>query len=172
MDTPELRPMTRALCHALFRHWENDPAICADAADFKPYVYDAAAVDRYFDSKQTPDRLLFAVTLGGAPIGEVQLKRIDRAKKEGALSIHLQRDEYKNRGHGTQAERLALRYAFDELGMEAVNADALTGNARSRRVLEKLGFRFLREEDGFLYYRIESSAFRAAEPPGSGGFRP
>ena len=78
MESVELAPMTRALCHALYRDWENDPDICPDPSRFRPYVYDEAAVDRYFDSRQTPDRMLFAVLLRGAPIGEVQLKRIDR----------------------------------------------------------------------------------------------
>ena len=38
--------MTRALCHALFRGWEIDPAICENPAQFQPYRYEAAWVDR------------------------------------------------------------------------------------------------------------------------------
>ena len=155
MEDISLQIMTRALCHALFRGWENDPAVYADAALFRPYVYDEAAVDRYFSGMQTPDRVLLAVMLGDAPIGEVQLKRIDREKKECTLSIHMQRDAFKNRGFGTAAEKLAAAYAFETLGMDAVNADVLAGNTRSRRVLEKAGFRFLREADGFRYYRFD-----------------
>ena len=154
METLTLRPMTRALCHELFRGWENDPAVFAPGQAFEPFVCDEAAVDRYFDAKQTPDRVLLAVMLGEQPIGEVQLKRIDREKKECTLSIHMQSDAYKNRGFGTAAEKLALRFAFETLRLDAVNADVLAGNARSRRVLEKLGFRFLREDGAYRYYRI------------------
>ena len=53
MNKIELAPMTRALCHALYQGWENDPALYLDAAQFRPYVYDAAAVDRYFDARQS-----------------------------------------------------------------------------------------------------------------------
>ncbi|MBE6908745.1 MAG: GNAT family N-acetyltransferase [Ruminococcaceae bacterium] len=154
-DAVTLRPMTRALCHELFRGWENDPAIYADPAECRPYRYDESAVDRYFDAKQEPSRVLLAVMLRGRVIGEVQLKRIDRARGECTLSIHLQNDAVKGRGCGMLAERLALRHAFDVLGMNAVNADTVSSNMRSRHILEKLGFRFLREEDGFRYYRIE-----------------
>ena len=35
----ELKPMTRELCHALFREWENDPDIYSDMSLFKPFIY-------------------------------------------------------------------------------------------------------------------------------------
>lgn len=153
MKEISLRVMTRALCHELFKGWENDPAIYADMDQFSAYRYDEAAVDRYFDARQDPSRVLLAIMKAGRPIGELQLKRIDRKKKECTLSIHMQSDRVKGHGYGTHAERLALGYAFDELGMEAVNADTVIKNTRSQHVLEKAGFRFIREQDGFRYYR-------------------
>lgn len=150
-----LAPMTRAMCHELYRSWENDPAIYMDAANCKPYVYDEAAVDRYFDHCQEPTRVFFAVLLNGRVIGEVHLKHIDRERGKCTLSIHLQNDAVKGKGYGTQAERLALRHAFDTLGLRAVDADTILKNTRSQHILEKLGFRFLREADGFRYYRLE-----------------
>ncbi len=147
--------MTRELCHELFRNWENDPAIYADMALFKAYQYDEAAVNRYFDTKQNPSRVLLAIMKDGAPVGEIQLKQIDFERKECTLSIHMQNDTFKGRGYGTCAERLAVQYAFETLGIEAVNADVIAKNTRSQHVLEKVGFRFLKEENGFRYYRCE-----------------
>ena len=115
MDQISLCVMTRELCHQLYQGWENDPAIYMDMGLFSPYCYSKEAVDRYFDAKQTPDRVLFAILKGGAPVGELQLKQIDREKRECTLSVHMQNDGVKGRGYGTQAERLALRYAFDVL---------------------------------------------------------
>ena len=150
-----LRIMTRELCHKLFKGWENDPALYTDMTRFSTYRYDEAAVDRYFDTKQSPTRVHFAIMKGDEPIGELQLKQIDREKKECTLSIHMQNDAVKGLGYGSCAERLALKYAFDELGMAAVNADTVIKNTRSQHVLEKVGFKFLREEDGFRHYRCE-----------------
>ena len=155
MGDISLRVMTRELCRELFRDWENDPDIYMDMALFKPYQYDEAAVNRYFDAKQGPARVLLAVMKDNAPIREVQLKQIDREHGECTLSIHIQNDAYKGRGYGTCAERLALRYAFETLDMAAVNADVIAKNTRSQHVLEKVGFRFLKEENGFKYYRCE-----------------
>ena len=150
-----LEPMTRELCHALFRGWQNDPAIYADMSLYRPYVYDEAAVDRYFDAKREPSRTVLAIMLAGEPIGEVQLKRIDREKGECTLSIHMKNDGFKGRGFGTEAERLAGEYAFGRLGLSAVNADTIKKNTRSRRVLEKVGFWKTGEDGEFFYYRIE-----------------
>ena len=156
MQTIQLKAMTRELCHELYRHWTNDASIYMDMRIFQPYVYDEAAVNRYFDTKGSDaSRRLFAIMLGNRVIGELQLKQIDYDKKECTLSIHMQNDMVKGKGYGTQAEHLAVKIAFDELGMTAVNADAVIKNTRSQHVLEKAGFHLVGEDGTFKYYRIE-----------------
>lgn len=147
--------MTRELCHELYKGWSNDASIYMDMSLFKPYSYNKASIDRYFDSKNEPSRIIFAIMLDGKPIGELQLKQIDLEKAECTLSIHMQNDAVKDKGYGTQAERLAVKYAFDELGMVAVNADTIMKNTRSQHVLEKVGFHLIGEDGTFKYYRIE-----------------
>ena len=71
------------------------------------------------------------------------------------MGIHLRDDSVKEKGYGTQAESLILQYAFEELEMVAVNADAALKNTRSQHVLEKVGFRYICEDDTFKYYRCE-----------------
>ena len=153
MEEVFLCVMTRELCHELYQSWENDPAIYNDMDLFAPYHYDKDKVDQYFDSKQNPSRILFAIMKDGKPIGEIHLKQIDTERKECTLSIHMQNDAVKGRGYGTCAEKLALKYAFDVLGMSAVNADTVIKNTRSQHVLEKVGFQYMGEKDGFKYYR-------------------
>ena len=67
----------------------------------------------------------------------------------------MQNDTVKGKGYGTQAERLAIKYAFDEMEMVAVNADVILKNTRSQHVLEKAGFHFVNDDGVFKYYRIE-----------------
>lgn len=153
MDEISLCIMTRELCYELFKSWENDPIIYNDMDLFAPYHYDKNKVNRYFDSKQNSSCVLFAIMKDGKPIGELQLKHIDMETKECTLSIHLQNDTVKGRGYGTCAEKLALKYAFDVLGMTAVNADTVIKNTRSQYVLEKVGFQYVGQKDGFKYYR-------------------
>lgn len=153
MDNIYLCIMTRELCHEFYKNFENDPDIFMDMSLFSKYKYDEEAVDRYFDSKQ--DRVMLAIMKDDTVIGELQLKKIDYSKKECTLSIHMQNDAVKGHGYGTYAEKLALRYAFEELDMIAVNADVIAKNTRSSHVLEKVGFEYIKEENGFKYYRFE-----------------
>ena len=152
--------MTRELCHELYKGWENDPDIYMDMDLFEPYQYNENAVNRYFDSKQDSSRVLFAIMKDDKPIGEIQLKQINYKSKECTLSIHMQNDDVKGHGYGSCAERLILQYAFNVLGMVAVNADTVIKNTRSQHVLEKVGFQYIREADGFKYYRCVCDKFR------------
>lgn len=155
MQEISLCVMTRAFCHELFQGWENDPDIYMDMAQFSVYQYSEAAVDRYFDAKQNPSRVLLAIMKNGKPVGEIQLKQINRERKECTLSIHMQNNAAKGHGYGTRAEQLAVQYAFEVLGMTAVNADTILKNKRSQHVLEKVGFQYVEEKNGFRYYRLE-----------------
>ena len=151
MNTVSIQPMTREMCHEFYKGFCNDPAV----AHYYKYVYTPEAADGYFDANSVPDRKMFAILAGGQIVGECKLKSIDLEKRECSMGIHLRDDSVKGKGYGTQAERLILRYAFEELGMAAVNADAALKNTRSQHVLEKVGFCYVCEDDTFKYYRCE-----------------
>lgn len=42
-------------------------------------------------------------------------------------------------GYATEAARAVLRYGFDQLGMEEIVSFTVPGNARSRRVMDRIG---------------------------------
>ena len=155
----ELMPMTRERMHEMYQGFSLDPSIFADMTLYeqnKDYVYDPQKVDALFDMRNGEEgSIAFAVMLGNAVIGEAGLRHFSADTRECELSIHLQNDAVKGRGYGTQAERLAIDYAFDVLGAESVFAESLVKNERSQHVLEKLGFRYLGEDDGFRQYRLE-----------------
>ena len=50
--------------------------------------------------------------------------------------------EARGRGLATDAVGLALRYAFGQLGLNRIEADAHPDNERSRLLLQRLGFQF------------------------------
>ena len=150
-----LTPMSRELCHEFYREYERDPDTFMDMSLFRHFEYNAKWVDRFFDRRQEPGRVMLAVMCDGKPVGQIDLKHIDPVKKECELSIHMRNDSVKGKGYGTRAEQLALKYAFDVLEMEAVNADAVLKNTRSQHVLEKVGFRYVGEDETCKYYRCE-----------------
>mgnify|MGYP005803736901 CR=1 FL=1 len=156
-----LQEATRELLHRYYKDFESDPDIFMDMEQFHPYQYDVERVDAYCEAKVfRSDRKVFMIMDDTAPVGELLLKNIDLEKGQCELSIHLQRDEVKNRGFGTQAEILALRYAFEVFKLNTVYAGSVQKNARSQHVLEKVGFVLMKEDDIFKYYKIEEMNFR------------
>ena len=146
-----LQPYTLERCHAFWKRYEADP----DMMDGS-FTYNADWVDRYFHGKcQENNRVYFAVCADDTVIGEIQFKSIDMQNKSAVLSIHLNCNEYKNRGFGTQAEQLMITYGFEQLGLEKIYADCLHRNQRSRHILEKLGFCHLSSDDSFHYFILE-----------------
>lgn len=158
MDKIHLQPLNRALLHEYYQDFVMDADIFMDMSNFREYTYSPERVDAYFDRLQSQkNRMDFLIIHDGKPIGEIALKHIDAKVKQCELAIHLQNDTVKNKGYGSQAERLILEYAFQTLGMETVIADSVLKNTRSQHTLEKVGFREISRDDTFLYYQISRS---------------
>ena len=157
-----LQPMDRVLLHEYYKGFVMDADIFMDMSNFREYTYAPERVDAYFDRLQSQkDRVDFLIMKDEKPIGEIALKHIDETARQCELSIHLQNDSVKNKGYGTQAERLILDYAFQTLGMTAVIADSVLKNKRSQHTLEKVGFQETGRDDTFVYYKISKSDDRA-----------
>jgi RimJ/RimL family protein N-acetyltransferase len=77
---------------------------------------------------------------------------------EGSLAFYLAR-EYWGRGLATEAGRAFVDFGFHKLGLSRIVTAVQVGNDRSVRVLEKLGFRLARTEQGefrsFYHFELE-----------------
>ena len=154
----ELLPMTRERMHEMYRGFTLDPDIFMDMDLYeqkKNNIYDPEKVDALYDMRNSEEgSIAFAIMHDGSVIGEVGLRHFSEDSKECELSVHMQNDAVKGKGYGTQAEKLAIKYAFDVLGAESIFAESLVKNKRSQHILEKLGFKYIGEEDGFKQYRL------------------
>lgn len=73
----------------------------------------------------------------GTSIGELCFKGLNGGVPEIGYGIL---PEYRGAGYATEAVSAAVRFAFSDLRVTAVEAETGEGNAASRRVLEKCGF--------------------------------
>jgi RimJ/RimL family protein N-acetyltransferase len=89
---------------------------------------------------------LFTADEAEAPIGIVALSDVDRRCKTATLWYVLGNARYGGRGYASRAVSRLLSEAFSRLGLEAVNAWAVDGNARSIRILERNGFKLVGEQ--------------------------
>lgn len=151
---------TRESCHAFYQALVQDPVLFDDGDPFQPYQYDPGTVDAFFQKReQQRGRMGFSVFLGDMVIGDMSFKRIDREKHSCELEICMINDSVKNKGYGTQAEQLAVQYAFEHMDMETVFADCLEKNTRSQHVLEKVGFELISQSKGIRLYRMTKERY-------------
>lgn len=67
---------------------------------------------------------------------------------------------YWGRGLATEAARACLRYGFAQLGLDHIAALTMPGNHRSRRVVERLGMRFVKDACYYGYDCVQYSLAR------------
>ena len=149
----ELKPMTTEMYHTFFKEYQNDMDLYLDKNDYFEYKYEKSKVDAYIQRQIDLNRKPFAIMYGDEMVGE--LKIYDIVDGESAtLGITMKNSNYKDRGFGTQAEKLAVNYVFYELNIPVLYADCILTNTRSQHVLEKVGFKFTHADEQRKHYKI------------------
>lgn len=149
-----LQSMTAEMYHEYFKEYQNDLDLYLDKSAYVEYVYDEEKVNRYIQKQIDLKRKNFAIMYGNEMVGELIIKNIEE-NKCATIGISMKNAKYKDRGFGTKAEQLAIEYVFGELNIPVLYADSIWSNERSQHVLEKVGFRLIKEEGDFKYYCIE-----------------
>ncbi len=108
----------------------------------RPTVLDDVGFAWYRSRADAPDRIDLAVVdlEQDSCVGEVVLNDYDAANASCNFRI-LIGPRGRDRGLGTEASRLIVRYGFDTLGLHRIELSVYTFNPRARRVYEKVGFR-------------------------------
>jgi ribosomal-protein-alanine N-acetyltransferase len=101
---------------------------------------------------------------GGALLGYCGLARL--AEAPGVELVYMLARRAWGRGLATEGAAAVLRYAFEELGLEHVYALTMPDNFRSRRVLERVGLEYLRDDCYYGYacvcYALSRELWRPA----------
>jgi len=150
-----LVPTTNELWHEFWKGYIADPMM----SDTK-HIYEHDICERiYWEKMDDATRKYFSIMYDGKVVGYIYLKHMDREKKSSEFGIALIDDSVKGKGFGTEAIALLLAYAFNELGLEVVLANAVLRNVRSQHVLEKIGFVYTHSDSRFKYYKLSQTAF-------------
>jgi len=109
-----------------------------------PHPYGDGMAEAWIGSHQEAlargESLVFAVTLAGEGlIGAIGLN-LDPANRRGELGYWIAIPHW-GRGFATEAVKAVIRYAFRTLGLNRIEANHLTRNPASGRVMAKAGMR-------------------------------
>ena len=83
-------------------------------------------------------------------IGRAELDGIEWPHASGWAGIGIGEPDYWDRGYGSDALRILLRFAFNEVGLYRISLNVFEYNQRAVHVYEKLGFKIEGHISGFL----------------------
>ncbi len=151
MPSISIVPMTKDLCRQVYEDFVTDYRFFIDQSKVKPFVYVDGWEDTYLEEQNNHKHILFAIMLDDKAIGEIKLYNVSPKKKRCVISINLKRDEYKNKGYGSEALAQILNYIKTELGFLTAEVRIAVNNGRAKRVAKKLGFRIDYVESKCVY---------------------
>ncbi|HEX2057478.1 MAG TPA: GNAT family protein [Actinomycetota bacterium] len=100
-----------------------------------------AAIEELAAARAAGAAYAFCIRADGVLVGRLTLSQVFRKAFRNCYLGYWVGEEHNGRGIATEAVGLAVRYAFGDLGLHRVQANVMTRNPRSARVLEKAGFR-------------------------------
>ncbi len=139
----QLRPLESSDA-TILADWINDPELREFIIMRLPHsVADERAWIESLSAKAAPSDLVFGIELkrGRKLIGVAGLHGINWVHRRAISGMFLFPPSMRGRGYGTEAKNLLIDYAFGELGLHSLAAEAFAGNAASIRALEKQGYK-------------------------------
>ncbi|GMV95896.1 MAG: hypothetical protein AMXMBFR83_02650 [Phycisphaerae bacterium] len=125
----------------LLRRWLNDPRVRVRLCHRPPVT---ATRERAYLEELGQDRTHYAfgivVKANDALIGSAGLRNIDPISRSATFGILIGDLASQGRGYGTEATRLMLKFAFQELNLNRVELAVIGSNWRAIRVYQKCGF--------------------------------
>lgn len=136
-----LRPLEKEDAPQL-KIWMNDPEV----AQFLMRVFPVTLQEEeeWIENikKRTPKDVVFGVeTLEGTLIGTMGLHNIELIHGLATTGAVIGDKKFWGKGYGFDAKMLVLDFAFNTLSLRKVTSDVLAFNERSKRYLEKTGYK-------------------------------
>lgn len=125
----------------LLRRWINDPRIWRYTLHRPPI--NAGREREWIESLgKSRTEYVFGIVAkdGDRLIGCTGLREVDPIARSATFGIVIGDVAFQNRGYGTEATRLALRYGFQELNLNRIQLAVFSDNWRAIRVYQKVGF--------------------------------
>lgn len=136
-----LRPWDETDAEECYRY-AKDPRV-GPIAGWPPHTSAEHSRQVIRDALRAPETYAIVLKETGLPIGSIGLHRNDLAEGDDEMELgYWIGVPHWGRGYALDAARALLRHAFEELKLARVWCGYYEGNARSRRVQEKLGFQY------------------------------
>jgi RimJ/RimL family protein N-acetyltransferase len=124
--------------------WVNDEEVTRNLGAPMIYPLSRAAEEAYLSANAPgdgPDCRWAVETLDGEYLGGISLMTIDWINRSAQVGIVIGSKLHWGKGYGTDAMRVVLRFAFDQMNLHRVWLNVYDFNTRGIKSYEKCGFR-------------------------------
>ena len=162
------------------RQWYNDPGNWSTLARLVP-MNELRETEYIRQLYKSPTDIALGIVArdDNRMIGSAGLHGISRPNRSATFGIIIGEREEQSKGYGTEATRIMLRYAFEELNLNRVSLTVYADNRRAIRAYRRAGFvpegrarsafyRNGRYHDELLFGILRSEWTRQDEQDGNG----
>ncbi len=137
-----LRPLTPADATDEYLAWLNDHEVTRGLETGAFPSTKESLLDFIKKTSGSRENIIFAIVdkSTGKHIGNIKLGNIHWIHRHGELGILIGEKSAWGQGHGTDACKLLVQYAFEKLNLRKVWLAVFSNNPGAIRVYEKLGF--------------------------------
>ena len=138
----DLCPRNSKLVKTYIR-WKNNPRVRKFSRNVFPSTVEEQKKRIEETSEGLKDHISFDVWYkkDQKPIGQIALSRIDWINGWANTSLQIGEPDYWNKDIGTEATKLLIEYAFNELNLNKLHGGFAIDNISSWSVAEKVGFK-------------------------------
>ena len=128
----------------IYTKWKNDPKVRLYMRNVMPRTLETTKKRYEPQERDAPEHISFTIyhKEDKKPIGNVGLSRINWFNRWANAFAFIGEKEYWGKNIATEATKLILRYAFEELNLHKISAGAAINNIGSWSVAEKVGFTY------------------------------
>ena len=141
----KIRKIRRSDAKAIAKNINDKELIKRLANPYIPYPYTLSDARSFIAHAiwgwKKGTQYVFAIEVNGEFIGLVDLHSVDHRNKKAEVGAWIGR-KYWGKGYGTEALKQILKLAFDKLKLHKVTGIAFEWNIASRRIMEKVGFKY------------------------------
>ncbi|MCH1639927.1 GNAT family N-acetyltransferase [Paenibacillus timonensis] len=136
------------------QRWVNDPEITSTLSDNFLYPHSRVETEAFFramvEGKSSNKSFVIGARDSLEYIGQIDLYKIDWKNRFASLAVVIGRKECLGKGYGTEAIRLLLKFAFEELNLNRIDLEVYEYNERAYHCYLKCGFK----EEGRLRQKV------------------
>lgn len=125
-----------------YPNWFNDQEVCKYNSHHR-YVMTKNEVIEYAKNCNSKDAIVLAVELKDTKthIGNISLQNIHYIDRSAEIAFLMGEKEYWGKGYATEAARLLINHAFDQLGLQRIYFGTSENNIGMQKIGEKLNFK-------------------------------